>query len=219
MISTITEILNNKKQPIEPHRNYIGASSIGNNCSRALWYAYHDIERIPMDARRKRTLNIGKNLEVMLIREMVEAGMILQVGSEDLSNLSLNQFQGHVDAIWKNPPHAKEAIIEIKTAKDSSFRVFQKNGLKRWYPIYYAQVQAYMGMSGIHNAYVIALNKDTSELHDEHINFLPFYYEKLVEKAKTITELDSPPARVNESPLFYQCKTCDFRKTCHNHDN
>jgi hypothetical protein len=123
-------------------------------------------------------------------------------------------FKGHIDAMWMEQEVA-HAIIEIKTAKDSSFNIFVKSGLKKWNPKYYAQIQAYMGMSGIHNAYILVLNKDTSDLMDEHVDFNPNFYQKLLEKAKMIYEAEIEPPRINGSPLWFQCKMCKFNRVCH----
>lgn len=220
-MKTITEKLNATIIHNEKSRTYIGASSIGNDCVRALWYAYNGYERLPMDPRRRRTMQIGKDLELLLLNEMIDAGMQLEyrIDYNSFKDASIPQFQGNVDGLWLNSPTDGKAILEIKTAKDSSFRIFQRSGLRRWYPVYFAQVQSYMGMSGIHTAYVLALNKDTSELHDEQVTFQPFFYERLVEKAKGIVEMVEVPNRVNDSPLFFQCKLCDFRNICHDKEN
>jgi len=107
------------------------------------------------------------------------------------------------------------AIIEVKTAKDSSFRVFQKAGLQKWYPVYYAQVQAYMGMSGVKEAYVLAINKDTSELHDEHVAFDENYYNELCMKASRIASSITAPDKINNSPFYFVCRGCQYKSICH----
>ena len=78
--------------------------------------------------------------------------------------------QGHFDAIIFLG--SQKAILEIKTAKDASFKVFVNKGLKVWSPRYYAQVQSYMGMSGIYSAYILVLNKDNSEIFDELVTLI-----------------------------------------------
>jgi hypothetical protein len=107
------------------------------------------------------------------------------------------------------------AIIEIKTAKDASFMIFIKKGLKGWNPQYYAQVQSYMGMSGIHKAYILVLNKDNSDISDELVTFDKVFYEQICRKAFLIANIEEAPARVHDSPLWFQCKMCKFNKVCH----
>lgn len=209
MINKLTDLIN--ATPIEPEepRNYIGASSIGNPCERAIYYGYIGAERSVIDARRQRILDIGKTLEKLMLFYISESVLSrFPIGTE-YREKRVPQFRGHVDAVLN------DAILEIKTAKDSSFRVFEKHGLRKWYPAYYAQVQAYMGMSSIHTAYVLALNKDTSELRDERVEFDSDYYEQLVAKAAKIVEMVEAPNRINDNPAFFMCKICDFRKVCH----
>lgn len=213
-LTNIIESSNLKKE--DSPRYYIGASSIGNECLRALWYGTTGCERSPRSAKQLRTLEIGKILESMIINCLIDAGLDIDTPNKDNDFLAvcdreILNFKGHMDAVWKG-----NAIIEIKTAKDSSFRIFEKNGIIKWYPVYYAQIQSYMGMSGIHKAYVIAINKDTSELHDQEVDFNEEYYESLREKVKTINSMGVvPPQKISNSPLYFGCKICDFRKICH----
>lgn len=212
---TLTEILN--LAPIKPQENrrYIGASSIGGSCDRAIWYGYKCYPREPMDARRARTLMIGKRLEEIVLIWLV-AAKIKFLLMDKLVDDNVECFQGRPDAyILMDGIEGLPSILEIKTAKDSSFRIFQKKGLYEWNRQYYAQLQSYMGMSGIHEAYLLALNKDTSELHDEKVHFDAEYYARLVEKASWIASLDEAPIRINNNPGFYMCRGCDFRKVCH----
>ena len=114
-----------------------------------------------------------------------------------------------------NKDNQPKEIIEIKTAKDGSFNQFVKNGLKKWQPKYYAQIQSYMGMSGIHSASILVLNKDNSDLFDEKVPFSPEFYESLKNKAKAIHDSKTEPPRISGNPLWFTCKTGRFSKECH----
>ena len=204
---------------VEPKRDYVGASGIGNPCERSIWYDYHVGNTAPIEPRRQRTLDIGKALEGLVLDALDAAGFVVYRPSKDNNFLTcvdyqLPKFRGHADAALFMED--EDYLLEIKTAKDSSFKLFQKKGLRTWYPAYYSQVQAYMGMTGIHQAYVIAINKDTSELHDECVSFDEVHYESLRKKAKKIIELvEEPPEKISNSPLYFQCRICSHRKACH----
>jgi hypothetical protein len=215
-MTSLSELLDSQDVPRETPRDYIGASSIGSACMRQIWYAYNGYEGEPISPRLARTFQIGKVLEQMVIFHLENAGVYIAKLWYDLVDDELDYFKGHIDAMWTDEGGEAKAVLEVKTAKDSSFKLFAKNGLRRWSLQYYAQVQAYMGMSEIHESYVICLNKDTSELHDEYIAFQPQYYEGLKFKAQMIHDAQVPPVRVNNSPAFYLCKMCKFHKTCHN---
>ena len=213
----LTEIVNKTiKQSNEPRRTYLGASGIGRQCFRSIWYDYHGAEKGPIEGSRQRTLEIGHRLEGLVLDCLEASGLNITRPNVDVYDEELPKFRGHIDAILWDFPIDTTSIIEVKTAKDSSFRIFEKKGLRSWYPMYYSQVQAYMGMSSIQSAYIIAINKDTSELHDEYVLFDRVHYEALREKAKKIIESPSTtPDRISDSPLYFLCRICDFRNVCH----
>ncbi len=195
-------------------RDYIGASVIGSDCLRQIWYEFkgEKCEKVP--AKTRRTWAVGKKLEELILDWLEMSGIPIDRMWHDLSSSRVLKFRGHVDSVVmkEGKPFA---ILEVKTAKDSSFRLFVKKGLKRWSPQYYAQIQSYMGMSGIKKAYIIVFNKDTSELSDELVEFDEGFYELLEQKALMISNAVIIPPRVNSSPLWFQCKLCKFNKVCH----
>lgn len=195
-------------------RDYIGASSIGSECLRKIWYQFKGFEGDDVSSRIRRTWYIGKNLEGLILDWLDDAGFEIARTWYDLKSKYNPYFKGHVDSILTKNGEA-QAIIEIKTAKDASFKIFVNKGLKIWNQQYYAQVQSYMGMSGINSAYILVLNKDSSELSDEYIEFDSNYYEQLEKKALLISKAENPPPRINGSPLWYLCKMCQFNKVCH----
>lgn len=195
-------------------RDYIGASSIGSDCLRQIWYQYKGVKAELVPTKFRRTWAIGKKLEGLILDWLEEAGLEIARTWYDLQSKKVAFFRGHVDSVWVKNGEAI-AIIEVKTAKDASFKIFVKNGLKAWNPQYYAQVQSYMGMSDIHQAYIIVLNKDNSDLSDELVFFDEEFYLKLEQKALMISKAIVEPPRINGSPLFYRCKMCKFNKVCH----
>ena len=199
----------------QEHRDYIGASSIGSQCQRSIWYKYNNSVAEPFSSKQLRTFAIGKRLEGVVLDCLEQAGVSLARTWYDLKDPEVTIFQGHVDAMWLNEDGSPKAVLEVKTARDSSFKIFVNRGLKYWYPVYFAQIQAYMGMSGVHEAYIIALNKDTSELHDEHVSFDSMFYEDLKRKAQRIADSDEPPDRINNSPMYFVCRGCSFKGICH----
>lgn len=195
-------------------RDYIGASTIGSDCLRQIWYEYKGYQAIDVPTKTRRTWTIGKVLEATILDWLEEAGLTIARSWLDLQAEGMPYFKGHLDSVWmkKDKPFA---ILEIKTAKDASFSIFDKKGLKAWQPQYYAQVQTYMGMSNIDKTYIVVLNKDTSDLADELVLFDSEFYEKLKFKASMIVRASVPPPKINASPLWYQCKMCKFNKVCH----
>lgn len=212
---SLAKLIDNLTYVSEPPRDYIGASSIGSECWRQIWYEFNEFEGLEVPNKTKRTWEVGKNLEILVIEWLEATGLNITNTWIDLRDDELPYFRGHVDALLMNKDNQPKEIIEIKTAKDGSFNQFVKNGLKKWQPKYYAQIQSYMGMSGIHSASILVLNKDNSDLFDEKVPFSPEFYESLKNKAKAIHDSKTEPPRISGNPLWFTCKTCRFRKECH----
>jgi hypothetical protein len=201
-------------------RDYIGASSIGSDCLRQIWYQFKGVKAQKVPTKFRRTWAIGKALEQVVHNWLVDVGIVVWRNYPELVHPTMPFFKGNVDGVWmksryKIHDQIPKAIIEIKTAKDASFKIFVKKGVKAWNPQYYAQVQAYMGLSGIHSTYILVLNKDNSDISDELVLFDPEFYKKLEEKAAFVYGANAEPPRIHGSALWYQCKMCKFNKVCH----
>ena len=196
-------------------RKYIGASSIGSLCERAIWYRYNGHVPEALPAKQKRNFSIGKRLEGLVLDCIEQAGVKIARTWYDLKDAEIELFQGHIDAMWLAEDGSAKAILEVKTARDSSFNIFVNRGLKHWNPTYYSQIQSYMGMSGVHEAYLIALNKDTSDLHDERILFNAPFYEQLKRRCQRILDATEAPERINRNPMYFTCRGCQFKGACH----
>lgn len=203
-------------------RLYIGASSIGHPCYRYIWYSMKGMRGNGLDAKNYITFEIGKRLETVILEYLEKADINVERANTNNKHLlfkdrDIDIFRGHADAILHfgcdNP-----AVLEIKTAKNSSFEQFKNKGLFKWSEIYYAQLQSYMGMSDIKQGVLLAINKDNSELHCEWVNFDAGYYARLRDKAMTIERSTSEPEKINQSPLYMLCNRCCFKSICHSGD-
>ncbi len=213
---TLTRLIEKQKFKEDKRRDYIGASGIGSDCLRQIWYDFTGAKAAPIPLKLRRTFEIGKRLESMVIDILRGTGLTIITPEDSPSQLKFIDseypfFQGSCDAVILNP----ERILEIKTAKDSSFNIFVKQGCKKWNNKYYAQLQCYMGLSGINSAYILVLNKDNSVFWDELVTFDNNVFQDLRHKAFLIKHAITPPPKVNSSPAWYQCKICKFRGICH----
>jgi len=196
----------------EPIRNYIGASSIGHPCFRKIWYEFHKPElRDSPTARTLRIFEIGHAIEAVMIDLLRRAGIEVLVTDQIFTDKELPYLQGHVDGIL---PH-EDMVLELKTCKDSSFKLFKKKGVKEWFPAYYYQAQCYMAFTGLNKALVLAINKDNAELHSEVVKYDEKVFNYIKLKAKSIHEGQSEPPRLSNNPAWFQCVLCDFHKYCH----
>lgn len=206
-------------QPPDELRRYIGASSIGRPCSREIWYAFSGIVGEKHPAQLKKTFDVGSQLEKLIISYVRLAGFMVAEPSHENNYLFVDDkevpiFQGHLDGILLMN-NELPVILEIKTAKNSSFQKFQKHGLRLWSDAYWAQIHSYMGMSGYKQAVLLAMNKDTSELHHEWVDFDLAFYKELRMKALAISAIGEPPERINRSAYYYLCQNCQYKGICH----
>lgn len=228
MFSIIHQINNTLREEIanEPKRNYIGASAIGHPCSRKIWYEFNGYDGEPISEKLKFTFDIGKIIEKRILDYFdlyLDGHNFVDYNNNEFQDKTIKKFQGTCDAVIRIitiEPDIKGSfsqliILEIKTANNASFNKFKKDGLKIWNEQYYAQCQSYMGMSDIHQSILLAINKDTSEMHEEWIEYDDIYYQMLKQKAKDIIEAKEAPRRINNSPLFYICHMCKFKNICH----
>lgn len=210
LITHIESALANKK---EKHRPYVGASLVGHSCERHIYYSIAT-ERPTPTAKQQITFSIGHAIEKVVIDYLMESGIQIYRLKETLRDESLPNFQGHIDAVI-HKDGVPYAVLDVKSCKDTYFNVFVRDGLRKWSEQYYAQLQAYMGFMKLKYAVLLAVNKNTGEMHEEWLMFDPIYYDSLVYKANKILNASEPPKRVNNAPFYVTCKMCPFNKICH----
>lgn len=218
----VNDLINNVYETVaknaaeQPVRDYLGMSEIGHSCPRKLWLSLnHKPESLPLEGRVARLFQFGRDREMIIISNLQAAGY--KVDSQQLAFSDFEgRFQGHCDGIihkvTKNPH-----ILEIKTANEASFKAFVGKGVKDWKPTYWAQMQCYMGYSGLTRALIIVENKNTQELAGERIYFDESAYLYYRERARRIIKAkEAPPLKFKASD--FECRFCDFRINCHHND-
>lgn len=202
-----------KNSPPRPH---LGASQIGAQCERALWYSYHHCKLPAFSGRMLRLFETGKREEERIIRELRQAGVYVRDFGNDGGQIRFEmfggKFAGSIDGMVLGIPEAPktEHLLEIKTANDKSYKEMLKKGVEHSKPLHYAQMQVYMGAMDLKRALYVVVNKNTDEIYTERIEFDNRVYKLLLEKAERIVTSDTPLER-NES---FECKWCEFQKIC-----
>ena len=74
-------------------------------------------------------------------------------------------------------------VLEVKSVKADRFTQLEKDGVEKWAPVYFGQIQCYMGEFGLERALFAAYNKDTSELYFERVKYEPMYASAMRYKA------------------------------------
>ncbi len=210
-----------------PPRDYLGASHIGEPCSRRLVYEFTGTppdEGKDFDGRVLRIFEAGHVFEVLSIRWLRAAGFDLRTERSDGGQFGFSvaggKFRGHIDGVIVSGPDIGitwPALWEHKAINAKSWNDLVKRGLALSKPVYYAQVQIYMAYLDVPVTLFSALNKDTQELFHEVTPFDAPHAQALSDKAVEIlraAEAHELPPRIAAAPDFYLCRFCPFANRC-----
>lgn len=202
------------------HRRHLGASVIGDECARKLWYSFRWASKIEHPARILRLFDRGKLEESRIVAWLEMCGVqVWQIDPATQKQFRISGYLGHfggeLDGVGKGVLHYGPYLLEFKTHNDKSFDDLVKNGLIKSKPLHHIQMQMYMGAMKLLYGIYIAINKNTDDLYIETTVFSQEVYDKYSARAKMIIDAPEPPARISRDPTFWVCKFCDHRAICH----
>lgn len=220
-----------EKNQRKESRNYVGASGIGKECARQIWYNYKGFSSKPIPSSGLFNIEDGYRTEELTANrlKMVDGIELVthrkngeQFGFSDLNN----KFKGHCDGFIRGLIQAPktEHVWECKSSGHKAFSAFKKakekfgdkNALKEWNYTYYVQAQLYMhyfGMSRHYTTVALSGGRDYLSCRTEYKESIALKY---IERAKGIINAVEPPKRIREEPDYYICKMCNFKEICHN---
>jgi len=203
-------------------REHLGASLIGKNCARALWYDFRWITRAQFPGRILRLFETGHLEEARLVRDLRATGAtVLDVNPETGRQWQVEAHGGHfggsLDAVVIGLLEAPRTwhVVEFKTHSAKSFRDLTAKGVVVSKPQHSAQMQIYMHLTGITRALYMAVCKDTDALHIERVHADAAAAERLLAKAGAVINAARPPVRISDDPAWWQCRFCDHHQVCH----
>lgn len=211
-----------KKEAQEQSRGYIGASVIGKECKRALWYSFRWVDREQFDGRMLRLFQTGHLEEPRLVADLRNTGATVwdcdpATGKQFSAQDHGGHMRGHCDGVAKNifGTDRSAHLLEFKTHSAKSFVELVKKGVIDAKPMHYWQMQWYMGQMKLAKAMYIAKNKDTDELYAQAIQFDENLYQQINDKAASIIFADRPPEKLHTDSKYYICNMCSFKDVCH----
>lgn len=207
----------------EPPRGHMGASQIGKECERALWYGFRWASHKQFSGRMLRLFNRGHEEEPRFIRWLTLAGITVSAADANGKQFSFsepstgNHFAGSMDGACVGVPGAEKTwhVLEFKTSSAKAFKELCASGVAKAKPEHYAQMQVYMRWTGMERALYMSVNKDDDSLYMERIAYDKQTADLLISRAQRIIESQNPPAGISERADWYQCKFCDFHGLCH----
>lgn len=205
----------------DPWRDHLGASLIGRECARAIWYGFRWTTLKKFDGRLLRLLNRGHLEEPRLIALLKLIGC--KVWQQDDSGRQFRitghkgHFGGSLDGVALGIPDRPDepVLLEFKTHGDASYAKLAEAGVisAKWE--HFVQMQIYMGKHSLNWALYCAVNKNDDNIHLELVQFDPTQYQRYLDRAAAIVEAKEPPPKINASPGWFKCKFCDHKEVCH----
>ena len=203
-------------------RPHLGASLIGKDCERALWFDFRWTTRHQHPGRLLRLFETGQLEEARLVRNLRSTGAtVLEVDPETGRQIRVEAHGGHfggsLDGIALGLLEAPKTwhVLEFKTHSAKSFRELVAKGVRESKPQHLAQMQIYLHLTGLTRAMYLAVCKDTDELHVERIEHDPLLAQGLLDKAQRVIQASLPPDRISNDPAWYLCRWCEHAPVCH----
>jgi len=195
-------------------RPHLGASIIGEPCSRKIWYSFRWFRKPTFDGRILRLFETGHLAECRIFYELKNIG--IKIYGQQKSFTILPHFSGSIDGIGEGFSESKAPhLLEVKTHNKKSWDDLNTNGVAESKPQHFIQMQTYMGGLGIDRAYYLAINKDTDEIYAERIKYDHKIFLDIKAKADMIISSCDAPERIEENPARFACRFCDYKNICH----
>ena len=203
-------------------RSHLGASLIGKECERALWYDFRWTTKAKFPGRVLRLFETGHLAEARLVQNLRRTGAtVLEVDPETGRQFRVQAHGGHfggsLDGVALNLLEAPKTwhVLEFKTHSAKSFADLAAKRVRQSKPQHFAQMQIYMSLTGLTRALYVAVNKDNDDLYIERVELDTAVSARLLEKAQRVIFAATPLQRISEDPSWYQCRLCDHADVCH----
>lgn len=203
------------------NRPHLGASLIGHACERYLWLTFRWVSAKKFSGRMLRLFETGQLAEARFVANLRRIGVEVHDVQPDGTQWRVSALGGHfagsMDGACVGLPEAPKTwhVLEFKTHNEKSFKELVTKGVLVAKPQHYAQMQVYMGLTGMERAMYMAVNKNTDELYSERVDFDSVEFAKLMARAERVVNANEPPLRCSNDPSWFVCKMCDFSEHCH----
>jgi len=217
----------------KPPRGYLGASSIGDECWRKLWFDFRKVAARNFDAETLKRFEDGHiGEELMAARLQRVPGLVLEVRDPNTGEQFAledvgGHFRGHADGkilgllqapktrhVWEHKQVADRRLKEVEKAiKEHG----EKKALKAWSPTYYGQAQVYMKAFKLKRHYMTISTPGGRKTISLRTDYHAEDAKALIKKAETIINEPTPEGlpRIAQDETFYKCRMCDYNAVCY----
>lgn len=208
------------------YRSHLGASVIGTECTRYLWYHFRWFKREVHSARMERLFGKGHKLEAP-VREIMRSKGAEFLDSVDETGEQLRfsdlggHFGGSCDGLFRWPSIGLNdpTLLSVKSSRTgAAFNDLAKKTVMIAKPQHYTQESVYGPAFGAKHALYVAFNKNDSSLYIELFELEPGVAKEARDRAAYVITTKTPPPRLSNSPTHFVCKMCSQWSTCHSDD-
>jgi len=213
------------------HRSHLGASLIGRECKRYLWYVFRWCLHEKTTGRQQRLFNRGHREEARFIEWLEGIGFKVWFENRDeapnekgeypqyrISDV-MGHFGGSLDGIAILPERygiAEPVLLEFKTnGTGAGFNKLADDGMPIAKPEHFAQTSTYGKKYNFKYCVYLNINKNDDSLHVEVVKLNHNLGEQMIMKAEQIITTQKPPARLSDNPTFHKCGYCAMKEVCH----
>ena len=213
------------------HRSHLGASLIGRECKRYLWYVFRWCLHEKTTGRQQRLFNRGHREEARFIEWLEGIGFKVWFENRDeapnekgeypqyrISDV-MGHFGGSLDGIAVLPERygiAEPVLLEFKTnGTGAGFNKLADDGMPIAKPEHFAQTSTYGKKYNFRYCVYLNINKNDDSLHIEVVKLNHNLGEQMIMKAEQIIMSQTAPARLSDNPTFHKCGYCHMKDVCH----
>jgi hypothetical protein len=221
-IGRLIDLAIQQKEAKNEPRDYVGASSIGDPCSRKLQYQQRIKHEFP--PRILRIFQRGHHFEELIFQWLKDAGFLIRTHKQNGRQIGFvsgnGKFKGHCDGVIIEAPGDIKApcLLELKVLGRNGFDKLEKNGVEKQYPVYATQMSVYQEYLDLPNpAVFIALCADDMRLHIELVKRNLKRAQEATDKAVNIIKANEAGEllpRPYADSSAWGCRFCNFKEEC-----
>lgn len=206
------------------HRAHLGASLIGEQCLRKLWFGFRWIYRKQHNGRQERLFNRGHLEEARFTKWLRHAGHTVNdidpvTGKQWRVDGVGGHFGGSQDGEIILAPrygYSKPLLLEYKTnGTGAGFTKVRDSGVEIAKPIHMDQMNVYGTIKKYEFALYCIVNKNDDDIITQIVKLDWDRGNRLEEKAKVIILSQEAPPRGYANPSAQGCQWCDYKEVCY----
>ncbi|MDD5144997.1 MAG: PD-(D/E)XK nuclease family protein, partial [Candidatus Pacebacteria bacterium] len=200
----IDQFFLNRERDRDQHHFYITDAG---KCPRAIFFKFKNVPREKMTPAVLRMLDHGDYVQMHILNCLFSLGI---VRASEIKIPPQEVISGRADAIVT-------IENELYVVDFKSMNSFKFSGLISPLEENVNQIQLYLHYFKIPKGILLYVNKDTLALKEFYVNYDEARAKNLLEslnKLKAKIDKDCLPERVQDYPVNFQCRFCQFKDIC-----